>query len=270
MAMSHYVFDNAAPQATERFASLETLHDPTTIRLLEALGVGDGWACWEVGGGSGSIAAWLARRVGEDGHVLVTDIDPRFLAELEAAGFAHVAVQRHDVTRDPLPGKRFDLIHARLVLLHLPTADQALGQLVEALKPGGCLLVEDYDPRLVDRTFPTTDRAAAAVFHRVYAEVVQSVEAHGQSEAWGRGLYQRLRAHSLVGVGMEGHFAVWPGGSARAQLDRANFEQVRVETVARGLVTEAEIDQVLALLEDPAIAFSSPVMFSAWGRRPAD
>jgi hypothetical protein len=49
-----------------------------------------------------------------------------------------------------------------------------------------------------------------------------------------------------------------------------NVEQVRVEAVARGLVTEAEIEQVLALLADPTIAFSSPVMFSAWGRRPAD
>ncbi len=268
--MSHYVFDNAAAQTAERFASLEALHDPTTIRHLDALEVEDGWDCWEVGAGSGSIAAWLARRVGESGHVLVTDIDPRFLAALEAAGLAHVAVQRHDVTRDPLPGERFDLIHARLLLLHLPTADQVLRRLVEALKPGGCLLVEDFDLRLVDRTFPTADRAAAAIFQRVYAEVAQSVEAHGQPAGWGRGLYQCLRAHGLVEVGMEGHVAVWPGGSARAQLDRVNIEQVRVEAVARGLVTDAEIDQALALLEDPTIAFSSPVMFSAWGRRPAD
>jgi ubiquinone/menaquinone biosynthesis C-methylase UbiE len=268
--MSHYIFDNAAPQAVERFAGLATLHDPTTIRHLAALRVADGWACWEVGGGGGSIAAWLARRVGASGHVLVTDIDPRFLATLEAAGLANTQVQRHDVTRDPLPGERFDLIHARLVLLHLPTAEHVLRQLVEALKPGGCLLVEDFDMRLVDRTFPTTDPAAAAVFQRVYAAVVHLIETHGQPAGWGRKLYQRLRAAGLIEVGMEGHFAVWPGGSPRAQFDRATVEQVRVEAIARGLVTEDEIEQALALLQDPAIAFSSPVMFSAWGRRPAD
>ncbi|MGH2501120.1 MAG: class I SAM-dependent methyltransferase, partial [Ktedonobacterales bacterium] len=87
--------------------------------------------------------------MGEGGHVLVTDIDPRFLAALEEAGLAQMEVQRHDVTQDPLPPDRFDLIHARLVLLHLPTADQVLRQLVEALKPGGWLLIEDYDMRLV-------------------------------------------------------------------------------------------------------------------------
>jgi ubiquinone/menaquinone biosynthesis C-methylase UbiE len=268
--MSHYVFENAAPQTAERFASLEALHDPTTIRHLESLGVGDGWACWEVGGGSGSIAAWLARRVGEGGHVLVTDIDPRFLATLEAAGLANAQVQRHDVTRDPLPGERFNLIHARLVLMHLPTADQVLRQFVEALKPGGWLPVEDFVLHLVDRTFPAAARSAAAVFARVFAAVVQVVELHGNLPGWGRGLYQQLRVASLLDVGMEGHFAVWPGCSPRAQLDRVNFEQVQVEAVERGLVTADEIEQALTLLEDPAIAFSSPVIFSAWGRRPAD
>lgn len=267
--MSHYVFDNTAPQTAKRFDRLAALHDPTTIRYLDALGVGEGWVCWEVGGGGGSIAAWLARRIGDSGHVLVTDIDPRYLAALESEGPANLAVQRHDVTRDPLPPEPFDLIHARLVLMHLPTADQVLRQLVAALKPGGHLLVEDFDLRVVDRTFPTTDRAAAAVFQRVFAAVAELVEAQGQPPSWGRGLYQQLRACGLVDVGMEGHFAVWPGGSARAQLDRANFEHLRVEAVARGLVTDNEIEQALALLEDPTVAFSAPVMYSAWGRRSA-
>ena len=66
-----------------------------------------------------------------------------------------------------------------------------------------------------------------------------------------------------------GHLAIWPGGSERASLDQASFEQVRVELLERGLLTEQEITQVLSLLEDPTFAYSSPIMFSAWGRRPA-
>jgi hypothetical protein len=34
--MSTYIFDNAAQQASQRFASLETLYDPWTFRHLEA------------------------------------------------------------------------------------------------------------------------------------------------------------------------------------------------------------------------------------------
>jgi len=268
--MSHYVWDNAAPHAAQRLGSLARLHDPTTVRHLDALGVGEGWRCWEVGGGAGSIASWLARRVGASGHVLVTDIDPLHLEPLETLGLAHLQVQRHDVGRDPFPPEPFDLIHARLVLMHIPTADQVLRQLVLALKPGGCLLIEDYDLRFVDRTFPTANPGAADLFQRAYEAVAHVVERHGRPPGWGRELYQRLRAEGLVEVGMEGQLAVWPGGSERAPLDKANFEQVRDEALEHGLLTEQEITDVLALMDDPLFAFSSPIMFSAWGRRPAN
>ena len=79
--MSNYIFENAAPQASQRFSSLETLYDPWTIRHLEATSIGPGWQCWEVGAGGGSIAAWLGERSGPIGFILVTDIDPRFLVE---------------------------------------------------------------------------------------------------------------------------------------------------------------------------------------------
>jgi hypothetical protein len=67
---------------------------------------------------------------------------------------------------------------------------------------------------------------------------------------------------------MEGYLAVRPGGSAGARLDAANFAQVRKTVVDAGLITAGELDRMLALLDDPAAAFASPTMFTAWGRRP--
>ena len=58
-----------------------------------------GWRCLEVGGGSGSIANWLADRVGDTGSVVVTDIDPRFL---NRSPRRNVEVRRHDISTDPL------------------------------------------------------------------------------------------------------------------------------------------------------------------------
>lgn len=43
--MSQYVWDNVAPHAAQRLGSLATLHDPTTVRHLDALGVGERWVC---------------------------------------------------------------------------------------------------------------------------------------------------------------------------------------------------------------------------------
>jgi hypothetical protein len=66
---------------------------------------------------------------------------------------------------------------------------------------------------------------------------------------------------------MEGYVEVWTSRSPGANTMRANFEQVREEAVNAGLITHEEVAQVLRLLDDSDFAFSSPVLFTAWGRR---
>jgi len=265
--MSNYLFDNAAQQASQRFASLETLYDPWTIRHLETTGIGTGWWCWEVGGGGGSIATWLTERCDPSGHVLVTDIDPRFLAGLATLDQSTLEVQRHDIGTDPLPPQTFDLIHARLVLVHVPAREAALERLTTALSPGGWLVIEDFDVTLLDRTYPTTNTGAWALFQKMQVAQDRLMAARGVDLTWGRSLYRRLRAQGLVDVGMEGHLAVWEDGSLGARLNAANFEQIREEAVKAGFITNEEVAQTLALLDDPDFAISAPVMFTAWGRR---
>jgi ubiquinone/menaquinone biosynthesis C-methylase UbiE len=103
--------------------------------------VAEGWACWELGAGGGSIARWLAEQVGPTGSVLATDINPRFIP---ASELAQLEVARRDVTTDAIPAARYDLIHARLVLSHLPQRRDVLARLVQALRPGGWLVIEDF------------------------------------------------------------------------------------------------------------------------------
>jgi ubiquinone/menaquinone biosynthesis C-methylase UbiE len=269
MQSNPYIFENAAEAETaERFASLDALYNFRTFRFLETAGIGPGWHCLEVGGGSGSVAAWMADRAGPSGYVMVTDIDPRFMEGSAYRRPAHVELRRHDIGTDPLPEQAFDLIHARLVLMHVPQRRQALARLVAALKPRGWLVIEDFDGRVIDRTIPVLDAAAAAVYKRVAGALVTLMEERGFEVEWARRLYGRLKAAGLTEVGMEGHVAVSEGGSLGASLDAAKFAQVRREAVAKGLVTDAEINAVLARLDAPDFALFSLVMFTAWGRRP--
>jgi ubiquinone/menaquinone biosynthesis C-methylase UbiE len=265
--VSQYVFDNAAAQAGQRFQSLESLYDPRTVRFLAATGIGPGWRCLEVGAGGGSIAAWLSGHVGPGGQVIVTDIDPRHLEPLAAAGRSNVDVRHHDVGQDPLPEAAFDLIHARLVLIHVPQRETALARLVAALKPGGWIVIEDFDAAFIDRSFPAIDPEKYATYDAMMAVMRQITDRHGLDPVWGRSLYRRFIAHGLVDVGLEGHFAVWSGDSPGARLGQANFQQIRTEAVTAGLVTDAQVDRAIAVLADPGFAFGSPVMMSAWGRK---
>jgi ubiquinone/menaquinone biosynthesis C-methylase UbiE len=266
--MNPYIFDNAAETETaERFKSLDALYNFRTFRFLETTGIRPGWHCLEVGGGSGAVAAWMADRVGPSGSVLVTDIDPRFIERAGGGKLANVELRRHDIGLDPLPERAFDLIHARLVLCHVSQRHQALARLVAALQPRGWLVIEEFDGRIIDRTIPLSD-AAAARFKRVVSALARLMDERGFEAEWPRRLYGHLNAAGLTEVGMEGHLAVREGGSAGANIDAANFAQVRKEAVAKGLVTDAEIDAVLARLDAPDFAVFSPVMFTAWGRAP--
>jgi ubiquinone/menaquinone biosynthesis C-methylase UbiE len=265
--MSQYIFDNAAPQAGQRFASLQTLYDYWTIRHLEATGVGPGWVCWEVGAGGGSIARWLAERSGSTGYVLVTDIDPRYLVESGSLDRAPLEIRHHNIASDPLPAQAFDLIHARLVLMHVPAREQALERIVTALKPGGWLVIEDYDRSLIDRSYATIDARASALFQKLFTALDRLMEARDTNLAWGRTLYKRLQALDLLEVGMEGYVEVWKGKSPGAISMRVNFEQIQEEAVDAGLITNEEFMQALMLLDDPDFAYSAPVLFTAWGRR---
>jgi len=137
-----YLLDNARDEAQVRMAGLATVYDATTLRHLQARVIAEGWNCLEVGAGSPSIPTWMAEQVGPSGSVLVTDINTRFLDTLVDP---RIEVRRHDIARDPLPQSHFDLVHARLVLIWVQERDRALERIVQALKPGGWLVVEDFD-----------------------------------------------------------------------------------------------------------------------------
>lgn len=85
MSVSSYLLSNTAAQTGPRFDALAWTYDTASTRALAATGVGPGWRCWEVGGGGGGIGARLAERVGFEGSVLVTDIDPQWMRDIEAA-----------------------------------------------------------------------------------------------------------------------------------------------------------------------------------------
>jgi SAM-dependent methyltransferase len=260
---SAYMLDNAAREAPARFDALSALYDRSTIEYLESCGVGPGWNCLEIGGGGGTIAAWLAARVGPAGHVLVTDLDPRFL---DGSKFSNLEVRRHDIVTDTLPDAVFDLIHARLVLVHLPERERVLARLVAALKPGGWIIDEEFD----SVSLPCDPVLSPGEIQlKTQAALFRVVEERGLERRWGRLLYGRMRALGLADVRAEARLSMWYGGSPGASLTRANFEQLHAVLIASGLLSEEEWQLDIRRLDDPDFVVPSPIMWTAWGRRPA-
>lgn len=257
-----YILDNARQEAAARFAALSAALDPGTIRHLLDRGVGPGWHCLEVGGGGGSIATWLAHCVGPAGRVLVTDIDPR---HLESIQLANLEVRRHDIVTDPLPEASFDLVHARLVLLHLPEREKVLARLVAALRPGGWLIDEEFDSRTLS---PDPAMSPGEVLSRTHDAMRRVMDDRGVDRGFGRRLFGLLRARGLADVGAEGRSFMWDSSSPGPTLMRANYEQLRSAMIDARYITDEEFDRDVARLDDPSFLMPSPILWAAWGRRP--
>lgn len=73
--MADYVLPHSIPQEDERLALMSRMLDPQMFFRLEQLGIAKVWKCLEVGAGNGSVAHWLAERVGPEGSVIASDID---------------------------------------------------------------------------------------------------------------------------------------------------------------------------------------------------
>jgi SAM-dependent methyltransferase len=262
IAVSSYLLSNTAAQTGPRFDALAWTYDGASTRALAATGVGAGWRCWEVGGGGGGIGAWLAERVGPEGSVLVTDIDPQWMRVIAAA--PNVTLRRHDVARDVVPDREFGLIHARLVLLHLAERHLVLDRLIGCLRPGGWLVIEDFD---CEHTPVVTARGQAAeVFGAVHGAFLGLLRDRGADPAWGRSLPAALRDHGLDGVSVSTHAVTWQGGSPGINLHRVNVEQLAGQLRASG-VDDGQLAEFGALLDDPAFAVRSYPLITAAGRR---
>ena len=262
--MSHYLFDNAAQQASDRFSVLESRYDPVSRKILDQTGLAPGWRCLEVGGGGGSLANWLGERVGPDGEVTVTDIEPRWAESQQRR--ANVHLLRHDITRDPLPGDGFDLVHARLVLNHLPERLRVLDRLVESLRPGGWLVLEDFDTGWTP-VLAAPDEASAALFERVYTALLGLLEKAGAQPRWGRHALGAMMRAGLEAVEATTYAEAWHGRGEGINLHRANVEQMADRLKEAG-VGDGEQERFLALLNDPGFVVNSCALISTWGRRP--
>jgi SAM-dependent methyltransferase len=237
----------------EWLSLLEELFDPPTKQRLEGVGVAAGWHALEVGAGRGSIAAWLADRVGPEGRVVATDIDTSLL---EALPDTRVEVLRHDVLVDDLPTASFDLVHCRALLVHLSAPDGALERMVSWLKPGGVLVAEE----------PWIDVARLAPD----PIVAQAAESLGKTldSGFARRLPLALRAAGLERVRAEALLRFFDGGSMDAAFARRVLEGECAKLVASGELEPADARQLQARFDDPAFCDCGWPRIGAIGWKP--
>ena len=255
--MGTYAYDQAWQDERERLAGIERLWDDGTFALLERLGVARGSRVAEVGAGGGSVVEWLSDRVGPNGRVLAADVYLKFLEPL--AGGA-VEVREHDVLAAPLPEGEFDVAHARLLVEHVGAG--ALPNLVAGVRPGGLLVLEDYDMASV-RFHPEDELG-----QRLLEAMLDLMGSLGFDRECGRKLPAELEALGLEDVRAEGRVRVIRSGTPDTVFFKLSLGALRDALVSSGRALDTEIDTLLERLDTPGMTALSPVLVACWGRRP--
>ncbi len=248
-----YIYDQGFSEERARLAGIESLWDPGSQRLLDGLGIGAGWRCLEVGAGGGSLVEWMA---GRGAAVLAIDIDTRFVEPL--AGDA-VEVRRVDIRTDELPERQFDLVHARLVLEHLTERRRILDRLAAALRPGGWMVIEDYDWT----GFGFED---ASRFDRVADAVITFMQQAGFEPRYGRRVVADMAAAGLTDVRGEGRALIIDSRSPGFDFFRLSFESLRDAVVDAGLLPREDADAATAAFNEDR-RLQTPLMMAGIGRR---
>ncbi len=116
---------------------------------IELSGVHRGQRVLDIAGGTGDLAAKFARLVGEEGEVVLADINDSMLKvgrdNLANKGVVgNVQYVQANAECLPFPDNHFDCITIAFGLRNVTDKDKALQSMFRVLKPGGKLLVLEF------------------------------------------------------------------------------------------------------------------------------
>jgi SAM-dependent methyltransferase len=259
---STYVFDTSSDLAGQHMALLESVLDPPTTAFLDELDIRPGQRCLDLGAGGGSITRWLAERTGPQGTVVAVDTDTDHLVEQPG-----VQVLRHDLTEGlPVDGP-FDVIHARLLLVHMPDREVVFKSLVDALAPGGWLVLGDFSGRPLDLMAAPTP-ADARLFDRMQHlshEVLAPVQ--GIDLEWADSVDDRMVAAGLVDVDSMEWSRTTRGGTAGC-LFHGNLNEQAAPLLREVGASDDEMRRYRSLMRNPAFRAWFYRLVTVRGRRP--
>ena len=239
-------------------------------RLLSIVRPGD--RILDVGCGPGAVSAALATTVGPTGSVLGIDLQE---SQLERArryvsdhGLQNVTFEVGDAIDLAFDDESFDLVYAKLLVMHLPDPLVGLREMMRVLRLGGTLFLYELD-------------AASAVYwpentpaHRGWELTMEAMRRRGSDPEAGRKVYSYLRQLGFDNVRVIPQMAAGTATQPRF-LDGAKqqvaglIESLREAIVSGGLASREELAQIERDLDiDQADEYITTVGVNCWGKKP--
>jgi len=267
------VFSGSYP-IESRGGEIERLHIqsaamvPDTERMLELIGVREGWSCLDIGCGPGGIVGLLSKRVGSTGRVVGLDMNTGFLEHARATAPSNVEFVLADAYGSNLPEGTFDLVHMRFVASTSGAPERLLQEAKRLARPGGTIALQEADIATLNcyPSHPSWDKLKAALFG-AFSGVGADVEL-------ARRLYFIVRQAGLVDVQFRPFIVGVRSIDPMVDYLPSTVESVRATVLKLELLSERELPVVLAEcrehLRQPDTVFTTYTVAQVWGQKPEE
>jgi SAM-dependent methyltransferase len=184
-------------------------------------------------------------------------LDTRFIDPLASDS---IEVRRVDIRSDELPQAEFDLLHARLVLEHLSGRTEILQRLAAALRPGGWIVIEDYDWSCFG--FEGDDPEIARVTDAILGFMQQA----GFERDYGRRVVTEIADAGFTEVRGEGRMRIIDSTSPGFDFFRLSFESLKGAVVDAGMLSAEDAEAASARFGEDMRVWT-PLMMAGIGRK---
>lgn len=241
-----------------------------TSRLLDLIGVADGWRCIDLGCGPGTMLEAMGERAGRNGRVTGLDPDPVFVEVARETAREHGRSTIDAIVGDgcasALPTGSFDLVHSRFVASTAGRPEALLREAIRLARPGGIVAFQEPDFHTL-RSFPENDswKRLAELLESAFSSV-------GADVRLGSRIFGMFRAAGLEEVRFRPFIVGFRSTDPMSDYVPSCIESVRPSLIEHGLTTGAELDRLIPLarehLADPGTVTTSITVVQAWGRTP--
>jgi len=116
---------------------------------IESSGVRPGYKVLDIAGGTGDLTMQFSKRVGEQGQVVLADINSSMLNVgrdrlLDRGYGSNIEFVQANAEALPFPDNHFNCVSIAFGLRNVTDKDKALASMTRVLKPGGRLLVLEF------------------------------------------------------------------------------------------------------------------------------
>lgn len=188
---------------------------------IDCAGARPGQKILDLGGGTGDLTAKFSRIVGDDGRVVLADINNSMLNvgrdKLRDNGIVdNVHYVQANAEELPFPDDYFDCITISFCLRNVTDKDKAIRSMFRVLKPGGRLLILEFSKPLLQPLSKVYDAYSFHVLPRIGQVIANDADSY-------RYLAESIRMHP-------------DQETLKGMMETAGFEQAQYFNLTGGIV----------------------------------